>query len=126
MFNESKYKKCISNLLAIKTSIVISYFVIFAFIGSTIGWAIMYNFTDTVITVVIAGIVGAILGLIIGLTSTWRIDMKIQEAYWKIDILNELKQQNVSKSSPVAKTVVAIENKQTPKGEESKIDKKKE
>lgn len=122
MFNENKYKKCIGNLLAIKTSIIISYFVIFAFIGSAIGWVIMYNFLkEAIYVVVIGGIVGAILGLIIGLTSTWRIDMKIQESYWKIDMLNELKKQNDSKGAPVAKTVVAIENKQTPKESTSEV-----
>lgn len=125
MFNESKYKKCINHLVEIKISIVLTYLIVFALIGVGVGIPIMLNLTDEFITIVIAGVIGAIVGLIIGLASTWRVEMKIQEAYWRIDMINEIKKQNSTKNTPVAKTVVAIENKQTPK-EDSQTEVNKE
>jgi hypothetical protein len=116
MFNENKYKKCVNHLIAIKASIVIGYLAIFALIGAGIGIPIMKQLTNQWYTIVIASTIGGVLGLIIGLFSTWQIEMKIQEAYWRIDLLNELKKQNSSKSA-IAKTVVAIENNQ---GKDSK------
>ena len=73
--------------------------------------------------VAIAAVIGAILGLMIGLFSTWRIEMKIQESYWKIDVLQELQKQTsiANKNTPVAKTVVAIENKSNPTNTASQV-----
>ncbi|MCI8310351.1 MAG: hypothetical protein HFJ45_09420 [Clostridia bacterium] len=122
MFNEKKYLKCIKNLIGIKASIVIVYIVIFAIIGALIGIPIMNEFTYEETTIIISAVIGGCFGLIIGLSSTWHIEMKIQESYWRIDVINELKKQNLVKSTPVAKTVVAIENKQAPKVEESKTE----
>lgn len=122
MFNEKKYLKCIKNLIGIKASIVIVYIVIFAIIGALIGIPIMNEFTYEETTIIISAVIGVCFGLIIGLSSTWHIEMKIQESYWRIDVINELKKQNLVKSTPVAKTVVAIENKQAPKVEESKTE----
>ena len=115
-FNETKYKKCIGHLIAIKTCIVISYIIIFACIGAGIGYPIMEYLDEDWYVMAIGAGIGAILGLIIGLFSTWRIEMKIQESYWKIDVINELQKQTsiANKNTPVAKTVVAIENKSNP------------
>lgn len=115
-FNEVKYKKCIGHLIAIKTCIVISYIIIFAFIGAGIGFPIMEYMSEDWYVMAIAAVVGAILGLIIGLFSTWRIEMRIQESYWRIDVIKELQKQTsiANKNTPVAKTVVAIENKSNP------------
>ena len=112
-FNESKYKKCIGHLVAIKTCIVISYIIIFACIGAGVGYPIMEYLAEDWYVVGIGAGIGAIFGLLIGLFYTWRIEMKIQESYWRIDVLKELtKQTDIStKNTPVAKTVVAIENK---------------
>jgi uncharacterized membrane protein required for colicin V production len=115
MFNENKYKKCINHLIGIKTSIVIFSLVIFAILGGFVGFALMQEFTNEVMTVVISAIVGAIVGIILGLFSTWRVEMKIQEAYWRIDTLNELKKQNSQKNAPIAKAVVSIKNNQNSK-----------
>ena len=115
-FNENKYLKCIKHLVAIKALIVLSYIIILACIGAGIGYPIMQYVYDEWYIIAISVGIGAILGLIIGLLSTWRIEMKIQEAYWKIAVLHELRKQtsNSNKNTPVAKTVVAIENKQSP------------
>ena len=63
--------------------------------------------------IVIPSIIGAFIGLIFGLCSTWGIEMKIQEAYWRLDVMKELKKQTetANKITPIAKTVVAIENR---------------
>ena len=73
--------------------------------------------------VAIAAAIGAILGLMIGLFSTWKVEMKIQESYWKIDMLHELQKQTsiATKNIPVAKTVVAIENKSNPTNTASQV-----
>ena len=123
-FNENKYKKCIGHLIAIKTTIVICYLLIFTLIGGAIGYPIMVEIHEEWYVIVIAAVIGSIIGLIIGICSTWRVEMKIQEAYWNIDVINELQKQTsiANKNTPVAKTVVAIENKQAPekKQEENK------
>jgi hypothetical protein len=120
MFNENKYKKCINHLIGIKTSIVIVYMMILAVIGGIVGFALMEEITKAPITIIIAVLVGLVIGLIIGLCSIWRVEMKIQEAYWRIDILKELKKQNSSKGAPIAKAIVSIENKQVPNVRECK------
>ena len=122
-FNESKYKGCINHLIAIKAFIVISYLIIFALLGGSIGYPIMKYTNDEYYIIIISSIVGGVLGLLIGLFSTWRIEMKIQEAYWHIDVLNELKKQTsiANKNTPVAKTVVAIENKSNPIDSQKKV-----
>ena len=123
-FNEVKYKKCINHLIAIKACIVISYLIIFAFIGGAVGYPIMEVMDEDWYVIGIAAVVGAVIGLIIGLFSTWKIEMRIQESYWRIDVIKELQKQTsiANKNTPVAKTVVAIENKPNPtdKKEESK------
>ena len=116
-FNEKKYKNCINNLNSLKANFVFIYIIIFSTIGLLIGYTIQYftNF-DWKITV-LGACISAIIGLIIGLFSTWEIEMKIQEANWRIDTLNELKKQSsiANKNVPFAKTVVSIENNsQTP------------
>lgn len=115
-FNEVKYKKCIGHLIAIKTCIVISYIIIFACIGAGIGYPIMEYLDEGWYVIAIGAGIGALIGLIFGLFSTWRVEMHIQESYWKIDVLNELLKQTsiANKNTPVAKTVVAIENKSNP------------
>ena len=115
-FNESKYKKCINHLIRIKILIVISYLIIFGCIGIGIGIPITKQLNQEWYIIAICAGVSAIIGLILGLYSTWGIEMKIQEAYWKIDMLDELKKQTTlgNKSTPIAKTVVAIENKSDP------------
>ncbi len=113
-FNESKYKRCISHLVNLKTYTVLGYITLFMAIGIAIGVPlVMEFFKDKPFLLVVPAGIGAFLGLIIGLNSTWRVEMKIQEAYWKIDVLKELKNQTSSanKNNPIAKTVVAIENK---------------
>ena len=116
-FNENKYRRCISHLINLKTYIVLGYIILLTIIGIAIGIPIVLEFfaNKKFLIAVFAGI-GSFLGLIIGLSSTWTVEMKIQEAYWKIDTLNELKNQTAiaNKNTPVAKTVVAIENKQNP------------
>ena len=116
-FNENKYKRCISHLVNIKTYTVLGYIVLFMIIGLAIGVPIVIEFfKDKPFLLVIPAGIGAFLGLFIGLASTWRVEMKIQEAYWRIDTLKELKNQTdmANKNTPIAKTVVAIENNQTP------------
>ncbi len=116
-FNENKYKKCISHLVTLKTCIVLGYMVLFSAICAGIGLIIMQEFFEDQLYVIgISTGIGALLGLIVGLSSTWSVEMKIQEAYWRMDILNEIKTQTsiANKNTPIAKTVVAIENKQNP------------
>ena len=122
MFNEKKYQNCIGHLIGIKASIVIGCLILFAVCGAIIGIPIMNELTHETITIAISAAIGAIIGLIVGFSSTWRVEMKIQESYWRIDILNELKKQSSVKNTPVAKTVVAIENKQSPKVETNKTE----
>jgi len=119
MFSEEKYKRDIGHLISMKTNIVISYIFVFAVIGIGAGIPLMTYITNNYITIVATCGVGALIGLIIGLNSTWRTDLKIQEAYWRIDVLNEIKKQNSIKNTPFAKTVVAIENNQVPKEEKA-------
>lgn len=114
-FNESKYKQCINHLLAIKICIVLSYIIIFAILGAIV--AAYFPTTEYNNYVIIIGIcIGTLLGLFLSIFFTWGIDMRIQEAYWKIDVLNELKNQSLlfQKNTPVAKAIVSIENKQHP------------
>lgn len=116
-FNKNKYKKCIDYLISLKTCAVIGYIILFAVAGAIIGFPISQEFFNEELYVVgIAAGIGAVLGLFIGLFSTYGIEMKIQEANWRIDVLDELKTQSsiATKNTPVAKTVVAIENKQNP------------
>ena len=127
-FNEIKYKKCIGHLIAIKTCIVISYIIIFACIGAGIGFPIMEYLDEEWHVIAIGAGIGAVIGLIIGLFSTWRVEMKIQESYWRIDVLTELQKQTAiaNKNTPVAKTVVAIENKSNPSTPTTSTAEKKE
>ena len=124
MFNESKYKKCINHLIAIKVSVIIFYILAFALIGAGIGIIIMNEIAKTWTPVIIGASTGALIGLILGVFSTWRIEMKIQESYWRIDVLNEIKRNSeIKNNNPIAKTVVAIENKHSPEVT-SKVQKK--
>ena len=115
-FNEKKYKNCISKLIDIKIFIIIAYLIIFISIGVMASYKIMEHTNHNWIVTAIGVGTGAIVGLLLGCYSTWEIEMKIQEAYWKIDVITELKKQtnNSNKQNPIAKTVVAIENKQVP------------
>lgn len=125
-FNETKYRKCINHLVSLKASIIIGYIIIFALFGTGISFPIMNEFFyDEFYILGIGAGIGAIIGLLIGLSATWKIEMKIQESFWRIDILKELQNQTsiANKNIPVAKTVVAIENKSSQpeeKKEESK------
>ena len=111
-FNENKYKKCIKHLETLKTCILLSYFIIFACIGAGIGIMIMNKFFEGKLYVItISAIFGAIIGLILASSETWDIEMKIQDANWKVDVLKELKQQTtLYNKNPIAKTIVSIEN----------------
>ena len=103
-FNESKYKRCISHLVNLKTYTVLGYITLFMAIGIAIGVPlVMEFFKDKPFLLVVPAGIGAFLGLIIGLNSTWRVEMKIQEAYWKIDVLKELKNKTSSanKNNPI-------------------------
>lgn len=121
-FNETKYKNCINNLIATKVCIVISYLIILGLIGAGIGFYIMRKMNEDYYIIAIGAGIGAIIGLMLSLLSTWRVEMKIQEAYWRIDTLKELQKQTsiANKNTPIAKTVVAIENKQSPQEPEIK------
>ena len=113
-FNENKYRRCIKHLVTLKTLTFLLCFTIFAIIGAEIGILIMNNFFEGKLYIVtMSAIIGAIFGLIFGSSASWEVETKIQEAYWKIDILKELKQQTslANKNTPIAKTIVAIENK---------------
>ncbi len=126
-FNEAKYKRCISHLIAIKVFIVLCCIALFAFIGAEITALIedVETFLDVETkTLAIGSVIGAIFGLVIGISATWSIEMKIQEAYWRIDTLNFQKENNLAyKNTPVAKTVVAIENKQSQPEEKKEVEK---
>ena len=122
MFYEKKYQNCISHLVGLKVSIVIGCIILFSAFGLIIGIPIMQEITDEEITLAISAGIGAVIGIIVGVSSTWRVEKEIQESYWRVEILNELKKQNSVKNNPVAKTVVAIENKQSPKIEENKTE----
>lgn len=113
-FNEEKYKKCIHHLIAIKICIIISFIIIFMCAGAGAGYPIMKSMNGDWRPITVAIAIGFVIGFIMGLFSTWEIEMKIQEAYWNIDVIRELKKRNelASKNAPIAKTVVAIENKQ--------------
>ena len=123
-FNEKKYKNCINHLIDIKTFIIISYVIIFTCIGIGIGLPLMQKFGNKWYIISLSTGISFIFGLLLGLSSVWRVEMKIQEAYWKIDVMNELKKQSdlYNKKSPIAKTVVAIENTQTPSSYTQKLD----
>lgn len=115
MFNENKYKKCIKHLIDIKTTIIIAYTAIFTLIGVGIGVPIMMYKINAVAVVIFTTAIGALMGLCLGLSVTWKIEMRIQEAYWKIDMLNESKKCSEQKNdNPVSKTIISIENKQIP------------
>ncbi len=94
MFNENKYKACINRLILQKFGVIISSFFIFGIIGGGIAFPIMVSLSQKISTVIIGIIIGAIIGLIIGINNAWKIDMQIQESYWRIDVLSELKKQN--------------------------------
>lgn len=111
MFNEAKFKKCINHLIEIKVCIVLFFCAVFAVVGIGVGYFLETNVMDNILVIVISGVIGGIIGILIGAFETWRVEMKIQEANWKIDVLNELKKQSQAKNTPIAKTVVAIENK---------------
>ena len=123
MFNETKYRNCIKQLKGIKVIIVILSILIFFFLGIGVGFAAKkYLYNENYIILVGAGL-GIFLGLIIGLDSTWKVEMEIQEAYLKIDLINEVKKQtNSMKNAPIAKTVVAIENRQSPRESQNSIE----
>jgi hypothetical protein len=125
MFNENKYKKCINQLIGVKIAIVICYMLVFAVAGGIIGYEVVQEFINDKVIIIVSIAIGILVGFILGLCSTWRVEMKIQEAYWRIDTLNELKKQNSSKTNSIAKTVVAIENKQLSNPEENKLEEKK-
>ena len=95
MFNKEKYQKCIGHLVSQKFTVIFVYLLIFAAIGVVVGSIFMFglNRNETVLYIGIG--VGLFIGLIVGISSVWKIDMKIQEAYWRIDILSELKKQNL-------------------------------
>lgn len=99
MFNEGKYKKCINHLISAKVTIIVLYTIVFLAIGGTAGYAIDIDTSG----MIVGAIVGGIIGIIIGISSTWRIEMRIQEAYWRIDSLNELKNSNVNLKSASSK-----------------------
>lgn len=102
MFNESKYQKCIGHLVGIKVSIIIIWTLIFLAAGLGIGYAVSFQTGDDV-SMAIGAVIGAVIGLIVGFSSTWRIEMRIQESYWRIDMLRELKNNtaNCKKASAV-------------------------
>lgn len=117
-FNEKKYRRCISRLADLKVYVILVCMILLGAVGAGIA----YKFRDKMpqewqVYSTGAGI-GVLIGLLIGLLSIWRIEMKIQESYWRIDVLNELRNQTTvatsNKNTPYAKTVVAIENKQSP------------
>ena len=115
-FNEKKYRKCINHLVEQKTSVLLGYPILFAFIGAGAGMLITHKFFHDNLYILVAIIViGALIGILIGLSYSWEIEMKIQEASLEIEILQELKNQS---SNNIAKTIVAIENK--PNQSESK------
>ena len=94
MFNEKKYKGCIGHLISQKAVIVIIYLLIFAIIGFVAGYAITLSADGEITTALVGLAIGAVVGFFIGIFSTWKIEMKIQEAYWRIDMLNEFKMNN--------------------------------
>ena len=114
-FNERRYKRCILHLVTAKITIVLVLIIIFFFLGASAGIGAMYVFKAPKNELLFAGIgagIGAFIGLILGINSTWKIEMQIQEAYWRIEMLDEIKKQSLSnRNAPIAKTVVAIENK---------------
>lgn len=99
MFNKEKYQKCIGHLVSQKFTIIFVYLLIFAAIGAVVGSIFMFglNRNETVLFIGIG--IGLVIGLIIGISSVWKIDMKIQEAYWRIDLLSEIKKQNFKASN---------------------------
>ena len=114
LFNENKYKKGINYLIEQKTSIILGYSILFVCFGAGIGMFLTHKFFNDNLYVIIATTgVGLIIGLLIGCYYAWEIEMKIQEAYWRLDVMQEIKTQTAlaNKNTPIAKTVVAIENK---------------
>ena len=95
MFNKEKYQKCIGHLVSQKFTVIFVYLLIFAAIGVVVGSIFMFGLNRNETALYIGIGVGLFIGLIIGISSVWKIDMKIQEAYWRIDILSELKKQNL-------------------------------
>ena len=94
MFNKEKYQKCIGHLVSQKFTIIFVYLLIFAAIGIVIGSIFMFGLNRNETALYIGIGAGLIIGLIVGISSVWKIDMKIQEAYWRIDLLSEIKKQN--------------------------------
>lgn len=102
MFNREKYEKCIGHLVSQKFTVIFTYALIFAAIGAGIGCAIMFG-ADTSEASLFAGlIIGLVIGIMAGISATWKIEMRIQEAYWRIEMLAELKSSN-SKPEKTAK-----------------------
>lgn len=102
MFSKEKYQKCIGHLVSQKFTIVFVYALVFAAIGIGIGSAIMFGADTSEVSLFAGLIIGLIIGIMAGISATWKIEMKIQEAYWRIEMLAELKNNN-SKSTKPAK-----------------------
>ena len=123
-FNENRYKQCIKHLIDLKFFVILLYIALLACIGMGCAYlSIKYtNILDHIKepwqVYTIMSVCGGVIGLFTGALSTWSIEMMVQEAYWKIDVIHELKNQTTiattTKNTPFAKTVVAIENKQNP------------
>lgn len=94
MFNKEKYQNCIGHLVSQKITIIFIYLLVFAAIGVAIGSVFMFLLDRTEMTLFVCLAVGLVIGIVLGVLSVWKIDMKIQEAYWRIDVLSELKKQN--------------------------------
>lgn len=121
MFNDEKYKKCINHLIERKYLILLSYIIIFSCIGLGIGFPIMLELVHNYTPVIVGVICGFFSGLYLGLNSIWKVELKIQELYWKSEMLEEIKKYNSNKSLPMAKTVVLVENNQAPSGSENRV-----
>ena len=115
MFNKAKYEKCIGHLVSQKFSVIFTYLIVFAAIGAGIGCAIMFGADTDEFSLIIGLIVGAVIGIITGISATWRIEMKIQEAYWRIDMLQELQNKNLNLLDNKKETKKAVETKEESK-----------